>query len=71
MSSDTTEISFKCIDRLNQTKKAKISLKVESNADLIVKLNEFQVEVNALMTEIVNNERDAIESKQLTKSQNV
>jgi len=64
-------ISFKCIDRLNQVKDAKVTLENNDNRCLIKNLLEFQLEINSLMTEIIKREKEAIESNQLIMSQKV
>lgn len=70
------KITFTCTDRLNETKNLEKDLnnnenndKKVSNQNLIDKLNEFQTEVNQLMTDFVNKEKEAIEAKILTKNQ--
>ena len=73
------KITFKCTDLLNETKNLEFNLKNLENDSpdskkaynqyLIEKLNEFQIETNQLLTEIVNRENAAIESKVLAKSQ--
>lgn len=73
------KITFKCTDRLNETKNLEFNLKNLENDSpdskkaynqyLIEKLSEFQIETNQLLTEIVNRENAAIESKVLAKSQ--
>ena len=69
MEKPSISISFECNDRLNQTKCAKSTLEKENNRHLIEKLLEFQTEVNSILTDIVNAEKDAIDSKKLTKNQ--
>ena len=70
------KITFTCTDRLNETKNLEKDLnnnenndKKVSNQNLIDKLNEFQTEINQLMTDFVNKEKEAIEAKILTKNQ--
>jgi hypothetical protein len=70
------KLTFTCTDRLNETKNLEKDLnnnenndKKVSNQNLIDKLNEFQSEVNQLMTDFVNKEKEAVEAKILTKNQ--
>ncbi len=64
------KLTFTCTDRLNETKNLEKDLnnnenndKKVSNQNLIDKLNEFQSEVNQLMTDFVNKEKKAVEAK--------
>ena len=74
---ETANLTFKCTDRLKETKSIEQrvnagEIKNESNEikrfnrALITSLKEFQTQVNSLMSELVENERTAIEEKRLS-----
>ena len=60
-------ITFKCVDRLNETKHLECLLNKTDNdskniynQNLIANLNEFQVAINQAMTQFVENEKKAV-----------
>lgn len=74
MESEVDKMSFICTDRFGETKTFKLNLNSTStdtkiyNQELIEKIKEFQDNVNSLMTEFVNKEKDElreIESSQV------
>ncbi len=70
--SEEDKMSFVCTDRFGETKTFELNLNTSTdkkiyNQQLIEKLKEFQNNVNSLMTEFVNKEKDILKESESSR----